>query len=116
MRAPAQSDVREPDEYAAGHIPRTHNMPITTSPDGLFLPADDFFERFGFAKPRRDDEVVFYCKAGVRSRGAAGLAEQAGYAKVGEYRGSWLDWAKNVEQLREEAGAGKGGAEGEKKA
>lgn len=44
-------------------------------------------------KPTADQEVVFYCKAGVRSSAAAGLAQQAGYEKVGEYRGSWLDWA-----------------------
>lgn len=36
-----------------------------------------------------------YCKAGVRSRAAAGLARQAGWEKVGEYQGSWLDWASN---------------------
>jgi rhodanese-related sulfurtransferase len=38
---------------------------------------------------------VFYCKAGVRSRAAAELARQAGWEKVGEYPGSWLDWEKN---------------------
>lgn len=36
-----------------------------------------------------------YCKAGVRSRAAAGLARQAGWEKVSEYQGSWLDWAGN---------------------
>ena len=38
---------------------------------------------------------MFYCKAGGRSAAAGGLAKQAGYEKVGEYRGSWLDWVKN---------------------
>jgi rhodanese-related sulfurtransferase len=78
-------------------------MPITTSPEGLFLSEADFAERFGFPKPRADAEVVFYCKAGVRSKGAATLAEQAGFRNVGEYRGSWLDWARNVRRLQEEA-------------
>jgi rhodanese-related sulfurtransferase len=78
-------------------------MPITTSPEGLFLPAEDFEERFGFPKPRHDAEVVFYCKAGVRSKGAASLAEQAGYKNVGEYRGSWINWTWNVNRLQEEA-------------
>jgi rhodanese-related sulfurtransferase len=78
-------------------------MPITTSPEGLFLPAEDFAERFGFPKPRHDADVVFYCKAGVRSKGAASLAEQAGFKNVGEYRGSWLDWTRNVRRLQEEA-------------
>ena len=38
--------------------------------------------------------MVFFCKAGVRSRSAAGLAGQAGYENVGEYKGSWLDWER----------------------
>jgi len=59
------------------------------------LPEDEFEDRFGFAKPPVDKEVVFYCKSGVRSSSAAGLAQQYGYENVGEYRGSWLDWTKN---------------------
>jgi rhodanese-related sulfurtransferase len=80
-------------------------MPITSAPDALFLPAPEFADRFGFAKPAHDAEVVFYCKAGVRSAAAAELARQAGYAKVGEYRGSWMDWVRNGGA--EEAAAGK---------
>jgi len=87
--------VREPGEFAAGAIPSAVNIPLASQPDALFLPADEFEERFGFAKPDVDEhEVVFYCKAGVRSAAAARLAGQAGYARVGEYKGSWLDWEK----------------------
>lgn len=78
-------------------------MPIASQPEGIFLPADEFEERFGFQKPRASDEVVFYCKAGVRSSSAAQLAQQAGYEKVGEYRGSWLDWVKNGGEASKEA-------------
>jgi rhodanese-related sulfurtransferase len=35
-------------------------------------------DRFGFAKPPKGKEVVFFCKAGVRSSAAAGIARQAG--------------------------------------
>jgi rhodanese-related sulfurtransferase len=61
----------------------------------LFLPAEEFEDRFGFQKPTADTEVIFYCKSGVRSSAAAQLARQVGYKNVAEYRGSWLDWAKN---------------------
>jgi rhodanese-related sulfurtransferase len=88
-----QPDVREPHEYKDGHIPKAENMPITSSPDALFLNAEDFEERFGFPKPSADTEVVFYCKSGVRSKASATLARQAGFQTVGEYRGSWKDWS-----------------------
>ncbi|MCJ1223742.1 hypothetical protein MMC12_000385 [Toensbergia leucococca] len=87
-------DVRESSEVAStGRIPTSHNLPIATQPDGFFLPADEFEEKFGFPKPEDGDEVVFYCKAGVRSRAAVGLAREAGWtATVGNYEGSWMDW------------------------
>jgi rhodanese-related sulfurtransferase len=67
-------------------------MPISSQPDALFLPAEEFQDRFGFAKPTAETEVIFYCKAGVRSSAAAQLARQVGYQNVSEYRGSWMDW------------------------
>ncbi len=45
-------------------------------------------------RPDKAAEVVFYCKAGVRSRAAAGLAREAGWTSVGEYPGSWMDWSE----------------------
>ena len=93
-------DVREPAEYAAGYIPNAINIPIKSQPDAMMLPADEFEDRFGFEKPSADKEVVFYCKSGVRSSAAAQLAQQLGYQKVAEYRGSWLDWEKNGGQAK----------------
>lgn len=92
---PLLIDVREPDEYKANSIPTALNIPITSQPDALMLGADEFEERFGWQKPPLQKEVVFFCKAGVRSSAAAQLAKMAGYENVGEYRGSWLDWEKN---------------------
>jgi rhodanese-related sulfurtransferase len=85
------TDVREPHEYET-HIPTALNMPISSQPDALFLPSEEFQDRFGFAKPAAEMEVIFYCKSGVRSSAAAQLARQVGYKNVGEYRGSWTDW------------------------
>ena len=87
-------DVREPHEYAAGHIPSSINLPIQSQPDALFLNEEEFEDRFGMQKPDVKQEVVFYCKAGVRSKAAAQLAGRNGYTKVGEYPGSWMDWVK----------------------
>ncbi|KAH7385567.1 Rhodanese-like domain-containing protein [Phaeosphaeria sp. MPI-PUGE-AT-0046c] len=87
-------DVREPHEFDANSIPTAINIPVTSQPDALLLDADEFQERFGFAKPPLNKEVVFFCKAGVRSGAAAGIARQAGYQNIGEYRGSFLDWQR----------------------
>ncbi|KAK7928218.1 hypothetical protein PG985_005216 [Apiospora marii] len=91
-------DVREPAEIRqTGRIPGALNIPITTSPDSFHISAEEFEDRFGFARPEptnnEQDEVVFYCKAGVRSRAAAGIAREAGWKRVGEYPGSWVEWS-----------------------
>jgi rhodanese-related sulfurtransferase len=87
-------DVREPSEFDTNSIPTAHNIPISSQPDALMLSEEDFEDRFGWKKPGLEKEVVFFCKAGVRSSAAAQLAKQAGYENVGEYRGSWLDWER----------------------
>ncbi|KAK0714629.1 Rhodanese-like domain-containing protein [Lasiosphaeris hirsuta] len=87
-------DTREPRELQeTGWIPGAINIPITTRPDAFYLTEGEFEDHFGFPRPARDAQVVFYCKAGVRSRGAASLAKEASWTNVGEYPGSWLDWA-----------------------
>ncbi|KAI5784990.1 Rhodanese-like domain-containing protein [Peziza echinospora] len=110
-------DVREPSEYAAGHIPAAVNLPILSHPDAMFLPPDEFRERFGFEKPVAGGGgevggVVFYCKAGIRSAAAARVAVEAGWAGVGEYKGSWVDWSR---RKAEEEEGGEGGVGGKKK-
>ncbi|KAH8774828.1 rhodanese domain-containing protein [Hyaloscypha finlandica] len=88
-------DTREPSELqATGTIPGSINIPITSKPDSFFISAEEFEDRMGFERPGKEKEVVFYCKAGVRSATAAELARQAGWERVGEYSGSWLDWEK----------------------
>ncbi|KAK6957387.1 hypothetical protein Daesc_000171 [Daldinia eschscholtzii] len=89
-------DTREPSELSStGRIPGALNIPIASAPESFHIPADDFADRFGFERPPPDGsagDIVFYCKAGVRSRAAAQLARLAGWKNVGEYPGSWLDW------------------------
>jgi rhodanese-related sulfurtransferase len=93
---PLVLDVREPGEVQkTGRIPGAINIPVTTAPDSYHIPDEEFNDRFGFDRPSKDAEVVFYCKAGVRSRAAAALAKDAGFVNVGEYPGSWVDWEKN---------------------
>lgn len=77
-----------------GFIPGAINIPIKSNPDALFLPEEEFEDRFGFVKPPQNIEVIFYCKSGVRANSAAQFALQQGYQNVASYTGSWLDWQK----------------------
>ena len=89
------TDVREPSELIqTGYIPTAKNIPLKTSfTDALSLSAEDFEDRFDFPRPDANQEVVFYCLGGVRSRMAAQMAREAGFAgAVGDYSGSWEDW------------------------
>ena len=88
-------DVREPVElFETGKIPGAINIPITTAVQSFHIPEEDFEDMYGFERPAKDKELLFYCKAGVRAKAAATLAQHAGWQKVGDYPGSWLDWEK----------------------
>ncbi|KAI1444687.1 Rhodanese-like protein [Annulohypoxylon stygium] len=91
-------DVREPDEVSkTGRIPGAVNVPVMSQPDSFNMSAEDFRDRYGFERPSGEGEnqVVFYCKAGVRSRAAVEIARNAGWKNLGEYPGSWNDWVAN---------------------
>lgn len=88
-------DVREPVEFQDGHIPSAINIPFKSSPGALDLSPEDFQENFGFDKPAKDKELIFYCLGGVRSSAAEDLANTFGYPKRGNYIGSWEDWVSN---------------------
>ncbi|KAF4959192.1 hypothetical protein FGADI_1836 [Fusarium gaditjirri] len=86
-------DVREPVElFETGKIPGAINIPITSAAQSFHISEEDFEDMYGFQRPAKNKELVFYCKAGVRARAAAQLAHHAGWNKIGDYAGSWLDW------------------------
>ena len=70
-------DVREPHEFAVGHIPNSINLPLSS-----FDPAE-----LPQGKP-----VVLSCQAGGRSRNALARARAAGRADVKHYPGGMNGW------------------------
>lgn len=87
-------DVRTPAEVQlTGRIPTARNISVTTHPDAYSISEEEFEDRFGFERPAKGEECVFYCKAGVRSRAAAEIARANGWEKVGEFEGSWMEWS-----------------------
>ncbi|VDB84493.1 unnamed protein product [Peniophora sp. CBMAI 1063] len=85
-------DVREPDEVIQGSIPSSVNLPLSQMPGAWSVPAEEWQPRFGWPKPKRDQEIVFYCRSGKRSASASDIARRNGYTNIYNYEGSWLDW------------------------
>ena len=106
-------DVREPDEFSAGNIPSSFNVPLSSFEQSLSLSADEFKRRFSFDKPGKEDEVVFYCRAGVRSTNASNIAEKLGYSKIGNYKGSWNEWSSRSSSSDSGSSSGGGDKSGE---
>ncbi|KAG7096202.1 hypothetical protein E1B28_003653 [Marasmius oreades] len=87
-------DVRGPDEVEQGMIPSATHIPIAHLEESLKYSLQDFQQKYGIPKPEKDQEVVFYCKKGLRSTMASEIAVRAGYTNVVNYKGSWLEWAE----------------------
>jgi rhodanese-related sulfurtransferase len=79
-------DVREPHEFAAGHIPGSVSLPLSHF-DLNSLP------------PRSGRRLVFSCASGVRSLRAIELARQAGIEADAHYAGGFKDWAAAGEPI-----------------
>ncbi|MCO5092112.1 rhodanese-like domain-containing protein [Bosea sp. (in: a-proteobacteria)] len=72
-------DVREPHEFAAGHIPGAVSRPLSR-----FDPAD--------LPNEPGKRIVLSCAAGVRSRRALAFAQSAGLDIDSHYAGGFRDW------------------------
>ena len=77
-------DVRTPEEYASGHIPGAISIPneniSTQQPEGL----SDF-----------DEDLIVYCRTGVRSKQASDKLIAIGYQNVYDM-GGIVDWPYNT--------------------
>jgi rhodanese-related sulfurtransferase len=63
-------DVRQPDEYARGHVPGARNVPLQKLRDFSLEVAD------------RDTPVYLYCLSGGRSLRAATALKGVGFTRV----------------------------------
>ena len=80
-------DVREQDEYDAGHIPGAVLLPVGTINE----------ETAASAIPEKDAVVLVYCRSGNRSKTASQALVDLGYTQIYEF-GGIKDWPYEVER------------------
>uniref|UniRef100_A0A672RRF6 Si:ch211-161h7.8 n=1 Tax=Sinocyclocheilus grahami TaxID=75366 RepID=A0A672RRF6_SINGR len=86
-------DVRNPDEFQAGRIPDSVNIPLGQLEESLKLPPQQFQLQFGVKAPEKeDDNIVFHCRSGKRSLTALEIAHRLGFSKARHYAGGYIDW------------------------
>ncbi|MEG0855666.1 MAG: rhodanese-like domain-containing protein [Terrisporobacter sp.] len=61
-------DVRTEEEYSAGHIPNSINIPL-----------HDLDSQIDHLAPYKDEKVIIYCRSGKRSLAAALLLQESGF-------------------------------------
>jgi rhodanese-related sulfurtransferase len=83
QRADALLDVREADEFAAGHLPGAIH-----APRGLL----EFKLSGSPALAARDLKVALYCKTGGRAALAAAVMQDMGYLDVVSIAGGFNAW------------------------
>ncbi|KXJ25192.1 thiosulfate sulfurtransferase/rhodanese-like domain-containing protein 3 [Exaiptasia diaphana] len=87
-------DVREPYELQeSGKIPNSVNVPLGDIPDAFTMKPKQFMEKYNAKKPKRKDaNIVFHCKAGIRSKHALNQVHQLGFKMSRHYPGGFDDW------------------------
>lgn len=83
-KAPVMIDVREVDEFVAGHIPGSINLPLS-----------EFMNLY--QQIPQDQEVALVCRSGNRSGRAFGFLFQQGWRQIRNMAGGMLAWQGPVE-------------------
>ena len=81
----AAVDVREPDEFAVGHIP-----------GAKLLPLGDVLTRAEEVMPDKNAQWLIYCRTGRRSADAVQKLESLGYTNLRDL-GGILSWPYEIE-------------------
>ncbi|WP_078595256.1 rhodanese-like domain-containing protein [Evansella clarkii] len=81
-------DVREPEEYEAGHIPGIPLVPMHTIPE--------LVEAF-----REDKEYVLICRSGNRSQKVSLFLKANGIERVTNFNGGMLSWDGDIKAGKE---------------
>ncbi len=64
-------DVRSPEEYASGHLPKATNIPV-----------GELEQRVAQLAPDKDQPLLLHCASGMRSGHGKSILENLGYKQV----------------------------------
>ena len=84
-------DVREDDEWAAGHAPGAHHLPMMEIPARM-------------AEIPDDTDVVVVCRSGGRSGQVVAYLTQNGWDNVRNLDGGMMSWAASGREVVTESG------------
>ncbi len=79
-------DVREPHEWQICRLPQAQLIPLNT--------LASHYQRFD-----KDENIVVYCRSGMRSARALHLLQTAGFERVRNLDGGILRWAQEIDPL-----------------
>jgi rhodanese-related sulfurtransferase len=82
--APRMIDVREVDEFAAGHIPDAENLPLSR------------FTSLSRTLTDKHEEIVLVCRSGNRSGMAQQFLTAQGFTRTRNLVDGMLDWTGPV--------------------
>ncbi len=83
-------DVREPDEFAGGHVPGARNVPRGF----LEVRADLKHPKRDPWLAERDRKLVLYCGGGNRSALAARTLGEMGFSRAVSMAEGWAGWTR----------------------
>ncbi|MBT2326532.1 rhodanese-like domain-containing protein [Variovorax paradoxus] len=74
-------DVREPEEYAAGHVTGAKNVPL-----------NQLEEKLGAAVKNKSVPLLLVCATGARAQRAVAMAKKLGYEQAQAVAGGLKSW------------------------
>ena len=78
-------DVRDPNEYTAGHIPGAELIPMDHIPTAIY-------------QLKVDEDVLFVCRSGSRSLRVCEYLSAKGFTRVINLKGGMMQWSGRVER------------------